>query len=322
MDFQNRLTPTERILDFSEQGWVVWDASPIYGPDGRLHVFFTRWTDHGDSPDAAWVRRGEIAHATAPSIDGPFEVMDVLLRGDGGCAWDASGFINPRVFRWNDRYALYYSACCKGRKDTEAIGLLTADSLDGPWHKVSETEPVIPQSADANAWDSFIVSNPAPIRGTDGRIWVYYKGRRTTDTQIIRRIGVAMASQLEGPYIKYLLNPVLDNAFGQDCEDPCVWWEDNSLHMLLHDMGTFEHGSGILFHSYDGIAWLEPEPGYPSTSQFANVKQRLESPQLLFRDGTPEYLLVNRGGSADDPRFTSFVFNVDRHANKTAGGDA
>ena len=42
MSFADRLEPLNRILDLSDEGWAVWCCSPVYGPDGKVHVFFSR----------------------------------------------------------------------------------------------------------------------------------------------------------------------------------------------------------------------------------------------------------------------------------------
>ncbi|WNH10741.1 hypothetical protein [Thalassobellus suaedae] len=40
-DFEKRLTPVGRALEF--EGYYVWCNSPIQGPDGKTHVFFSRY---------------------------------------------------------------------------------------------------------------------------------------------------------------------------------------------------------------------------------------------------------------------------------------
>jgi hypothetical protein len=95
--FAGRLEPRGRILDFSEQGYVVWDCAPIYGPDGNVHVFFTRVP----GPQEDWFRnfrlKAEIVHAIAPSPEGPYEVQEVVLRGRQTGFRDAYGTVNPRI---------------------------------------------------------------------------------------------------------------------------------------------------------------------------------------------------------------------------------
>ena len=41
-EFSRRLRPVGRILEM--EGWYVWCIAPIEGPNGRAHVFFSRWS--------------------------------------------------------------------------------------------------------------------------------------------------------------------------------------------------------------------------------------------------------------------------------------
>ena len=42
-DFCKRLLPVGRILE--SEGYYVWCCTPIYGEDGKVHVFYSRWPD-------------------------------------------------------------------------------------------------------------------------------------------------------------------------------------------------------------------------------------------------------------------------------------
>jgi hypothetical protein len=40
-DFEKSLSPVGRALEFED--FYVWCNSPIEGPDGKIHIFFSRW---------------------------------------------------------------------------------------------------------------------------------------------------------------------------------------------------------------------------------------------------------------------------------------
>jgi hypothetical protein len=135
---------------------------------------------------------------------------------------------------------------------------------------------------------------------------------------VIRRIGVAISDHLEGPYVKYAGNPILDH-YPKDYEDPFIWYEGGKFRMLMHDISVFEHGSGLYFESFDGLHWSEPGRGYPSVREMTENKEdeRLETPMLLLKDGRPDYLFCNRASRTrvylNDPekaQYTSFLFKV------------
>ena len=59
--FAKRLKPLGRILEL--EGYYVWGTSPIVAPDGKIHVFFSRWD--AKKGMGGWIKGSEIAHGVA-----------------------------------------------------------------------------------------------------------------------------------------------------------------------------------------------------------------------------------------------------------------
>jgi hypothetical protein len=137
--FSKRLRGVGRILELD--GWNVWCCSPIFGPDGKVHVFYARWPGTHDN----WLTHSEIAHAVADRPEGPYTDLGTILKGRGGDHWDADTSHNPTIHRIGNRYALFYIgnnlADAKRRgvhhSGSQRIGLALADSIDGPWQRVN-----------------------------------------------------------------------------------------------------------------------------------------------------------------------------------------
>ena len=55
----SKLRPIGRALE--REGYYVWCNSPIYGPDGTVHVFYSRWT--ATKGMGGWLNGSEIVHA-------------------------------------------------------------------------------------------------------------------------------------------------------------------------------------------------------------------------------------------------------------------
>ena len=110
IDLHDRLKPLGRILNMKQDGWTVWDSFPIYGEDGRIHVFAARWPDN-DTPDKTWfLGSSQIIHAVSPAPEGPYDVVDVVISCDGsGARWNSSRVINPKIYRVADRYCLIFT---------------------------------------------------------------------------------------------------------------------------------------------------------------------------------------------------------------------
>lgn len=106
-----------------------------------------------------------------------------------------------------------------------------------------------------------------------GKYWLYYKSWNTAEYEEAkgkrirgnRKYGLAIADELEGPYVKYQGNPVIDfSAKGehQQLEDSFVWHENGKVKLIARDMGFFSHDVGLYFESKDGIKWGQPKIAY------------------------------------------------------------
>ncbi|MGE4488698.1 MAG: glycoside hydrolase family protein [Kiritimatiellales bacterium] len=291
--FCKSLTPSGRILEC--EGWNTWCCSPIYGDDGHVHVFFSRWRDSFDN----WLRGSEIAHAVADKPDGPYTITGTVLKGRGPGHWDADTIHNPTIHKVGSRYALFYIGNNLAEADknnahhasTQRIGLAVSDSLEGPWTRISDEIPLLDVSPDKKMWDSYLTTNPALLQHPNGQFWLYYKAwDRNNDN--LRKMGFSVADRLEGPYKKFEGNPVIDfSHLHAEVEDAYVWFEKGSFHMIMRDFGVIHRHVGLYFNSDDGIHWSEPQLGYDlSTTYFGGEIERFERPQILMKDGKAEYL--------------------------------
>lgn len=336
-DFCGRLEPCGRILELD--GWTVWGCSPIYGEDGKVHVFYSRWRGSFNN----WIATCEVGHAVADRPEGPYEHADVALAGRGGDAWDSWSIHNPTVQKVGDRYVIFYMASNGSglgisKEDLDGmsweeykpyfrklvaskqIGMAISDSLYGPWERVDE--PLLGPSA-APAWDDLMATNPSLLQMPDGTFRLYYKSmdeQGWKDYHGNRKYGVAMADRLEGPYVKYEGNPIISFAEedrskhlggrkpkkkNTEMEDAYVWHENGVFRMIMRDMGVFNDEYGLFLESADGLDWSSPpEVAFRESSFYFDEELpglpregRLERPQLLMKDGHPEYLFCAwRGG--------------------------
>lgn len=325
--FEKRLRPVGRILE--TEGYDVWGCSPIYAPDGKVHVFYSRWKNEFDH--LGWVAACEVGHAVADSAEGPFTHVDVALKGAGGEAWDSWSIHNPTVHKVGDKYAMFYMGSDGSQLgvtleeimqmdadeympyfhklvESKRVGLALADDLNGPWVRVGEA-PVVDTGPTPN-WDDFCTSNPAFMQHPNGQCWLYYKAWDYDTFNRFngnRKYGIAIADSIEGPYIKYEGNPVIDFS-GIDermqCEDGYFWHEDGEFHVILRDMGFYNHEYGLIMHSKDGIKWENPEISYKDAPTYFDEilpgldrEGRFERPQMLLKNGKPDYLFcAYRGG--------------------------
>ncbi|MGC6423420.1 MAG: glycoside hydrolase family protein [Lentimonas sp.] len=326
-EFSKKLEPVGRILE--DPDYNVWCCSPIYDAQGRVHVFYARWLNVYDH--LGWVCASEVAHAVADSPEGPYVTTGTVLKGEMDSSWDSWSIHNPTVYQVGDKYIMLYMGAT-GRdlevtRDeimqmsqeeylpyfyqltaTKRVGMAIADSLDGPWERVSD-QPMV-ETGPSGAWDDRVTSNPAFIQHEDGRYWLYYKGWDVKTFEAYhgnRRYGIAISDNLTGPYEKYEGNPIVDFSHIDhriQCEDAYVWHEDGQYHMIVRDMGFYNHEYGLILHSDDGIQWGQPEIAFKDAPHYFDEAMpdldrqgRFERPQLLMKDGRPDYLFcAYRGG--------------------------
>ena len=326
-DFCGRLEPLGRILESKD--WRVWGCSPIDGPDGKTHVFFARWPV--ETGHEGWLTHSEVAHAVADRPEGPYRVLGTVLKGRGAGAWDADMIHNPTIHKVGKRYALFYigNSLEQARRmgvspsGAQRIGLALADSLDGPWKRVGDA-PILEVSSDRKQWDSFITVNPALLQHPNGQFWLYYKAWDKYNSGDIRKIGLAIADRIEGPYRRHPKNPLIDfSSRGVWLEDPYLFMESGKYYMISRDHGFFTGKAdnakptpGLLFESDDGVQWPEPLIAFKTAdAYFQEPKKnlprggRFERPQILMRAGRPAYLFVAFVGGKYDTS-SGAVFRV------------
>jgi hypothetical protein len=308
--FAKKLKPVGRALEMD--GYYVWCNSPIEEPDGKIHVFFSRWV--ASKKMGGWINGSEICHAVADTPESEFKFIDVILAPRGPGFWDATTCHNPSIKYVDGKYCLFFMGNNNGKTNTKRIGLATAPSLDGPWTRPDA--PLLLPGAEG-AWDDHCTTNPAFIKHPNGQYWLFYKSWNTkeyeTSTDPLvkgnRKYGLAISDKLEGPYVKYEGNPVIDysgKGNNAQLEDAFVWLDKGKFKMLARDMGVYNHQDGLLIESKTGKKWNEPEIAYFNADHYNIVQSpppkylnkygRFERPQLLFQKGKPTYMFTTSQG--------------------------
>ncbi len=232
-----------RGLGFQE-GVCRRDPSDVIRAGGVYYVWYTRVESTHKPALYPSGYAGEIWFAT--SRDGRLwqEQGRALGRGEPG-EFDSHGVFTPNILVAEGKYYLFYTgvAPTPGRRDGvfennssndfTAIGVAVSDSPDGPFRR-AETNPVLRPDAAAERFDSYRVDDACLIV-RDGRYWLYFKGRSLADGPAGPRrtkMGVAIAENPSGPYIKYPGNPILDSG-----HEVLVWPHRRGVAALVSDTG-------------------------------------------------------------------------------------
>ncbi|WP_298369308.1 glycoside hydrolase family protein [uncultured Lutibacter sp.] len=273
---------------------IVWGCAPIYDEKGKLHVYYSTWAQSEN-----WLTHSSIAHAVADHPEGPYKKLGVILKGRKG-KWDANTIHNPNIQKVDGKYVMLYIGNDTIKQDnwrtraksanTQRVGMAISDSPNGPWKRFDK--PVIEVSKDTMAWDGYCTVNPSFMKHPNGEYWIYYRSwdRRNDDR---RKTGVAISKKLEGPYIKYEGNPIIDfPERGGQTEDPYMFYYKNKFHCLIRDMGNYDWYGGLYLESEDGLHWGAYKRSHYKGSHYFPVdeKARYERVQILWKNDEPEYL--------------------------------
>jgi endonuclease/exonuclease/phosphatase family metal-dependent hydrolase len=312
-------------LAIASPGYHVWGSSPVIGPKGKVHIFASRWAAKG-GVDHSWLSTSEIAHYVADKPAGPFQFVDVALKGTGKDTWDRYAPCNPVAVKVDGKYVLFYIATPGGISEGMAkhtppqrIGMATADSPNGPWTKAGNGGLILSPSTDPAHWTyraSNGVTNPAFVKAPNGKYHLYFKSARS-------RMGLAIADTLEGPYV-HTKDPVTKN--DTVIEDGYAFVQNGRFHLLTTDNhGILERGGGILWSSADGKnfdtrekgfhllpAYLPDSMGYPKgLKRHYGGKPKFERPQILMIDGEPAWIYMPSGQAVFGHRgTTSYVLRI------------
>ena len=101
-------------------------------------------------------------------------------------------------------------------------------------------------SADRAQFDSHLVDDACLIV-RDGKYWLYYKGRQLGKSPAHTQMGLAIADQPEGPYVRYEGNPVIPGN-----HEVMVWPQGAGVAAMIGTTGPNEWVR-LLVYSEDGI---------------------------------------------------------------------
>ena len=333
LDLGGRVQPLPAANRFSLPGHFVWCGAPVKGPDGKYHLFYSRWpVKAGFAP--GWAIHSEIAYAVSDRPAGPYRHVNVALppRGTnpatGRKYWDADVTHNSNAFFHAGKYYLYYMGnhgdgkTYAVHRNHQRIGVAWAENPAGPWTRLDE--PVVTITDDRKSFDSLCVTNPAACLRPDGGVLLIYKAVEYVEGKEMGgkvRYGAALAARPEGPYVKTpgkIFEADKPGNHWMVAEDPFIFHSvryGNRYYAVTRDVvGTFTGAEGgiCLFQSADGLDWKPAARPKVLDSQFllsdgTRSTFKLERPALLIEDGEPTYLFGATDGYLRNGKISSNI---------------
>lgn len=197
-ELQHVAVSSAPIAAFAPQaGFDRHDPSNVIRWNDRFWVYYTHNVDN---------HRAVTIHL-GTSVDGrDWRDLGLTFAGGPDGTWDHSGAIAPYVVVHDGTFHLYYTGFRNGDLATRDLGVATATSPQGPWVR-DPGGPILRRSADPAAWDSGMLGDSNVVQH-HGRWWLYFKSRRTDETNRQTRIGVATADTPTGPFRREDRNPL------------------------------------------------------------------------------------------------------------------
>src|SRR3546814_320865 len=235
--FKQKTAYEMRISDWSSDVCSS-DLSPVIDDEGKVHLFVARWP--GRTVEPGWRSDSEIAHYVGDRPEGPFTFSDVAIAGTGLDTWDRYGAHNPTILRVDDKYVLLYigndNPTRPAHPSNQKIGMAISDTPYGPWKKVNKTGLILAPPENPDYWNHHAgngVNNPTLLKHPHGGYFLYFKSERA-------RMGLAIAENLEGPYVQMPF-PVTSNE--SNIEDGYAFFYEGKFELLTTDnQGVIEAG--------------------------------------------------------------------------------
>jgi hypothetical protein len=260
--------PQNGLEDSTIKQWCYWDGQIIKGPEGKYHMFASRWDQ--SRGHSGWGGSAAV-HAVSDKPTGPYL--------DKGLAWpdnqNGKGHNVTALVLPDHSYAVVVS-------ETRPGDVFVSKSLDGPWKQLGSIQ------VDANGFEA-----------RDGRMSnVSMMVRPDGGFEIVARSGAIMIGKngILGPY-KLQGRSIYSNMSGlptRNLEDPVIWYSGGMYHIVVN---CWSERKAFHLTSPDGIAdWTNRGLAYDPTTDFirytdgtVNHWDKIERPGVFLENGHVAY---------------------------------
>ena len=225
----------------AEAGVMRRDPSDVIKVDGLYYVWYSKGKISPGYDATVWYATSEDGHKWT-------EKGMALAKGAKG-TWEGASVFTPNILVAEGKYWLFYTGTSrefkKGFNPDSKIGIAVSDSPTGPWERLA-TNPALTNSDNPEQFDSQLVDDACLIT-REGKYWFYYKGRQMGKGPGHTQMGVAIADQPQGPYVKHESNPVIPGN-----HEVLVWPQGRGVAAMIGTTGPKDIIKSVLY-AEDGI---------------------------------------------------------------------
>jgi len=260
--------PENGLEDATIKQWCYWDGQIIKGPDGKYHMFASRW-------DQARGHRGWFGslavHAISDKAIGPYKDTGLAYPDNQG----GKGHNVTALILADKRYAIVVS-------ETRPGDVFVSGSLNGPWEQLGS----IKVDLDGFTPRDGRMSNLSVLLRPDGKFEIVPRSGMIW----ISTDGILGPYKIQGPSI-YTGMPDLPT---RNLEDPVIWYSGGLYHIVVN---CWSERKAFHLTSPDGIAnWTNRGLAYDPTRDFIRYKDgtvnhwdKIERPGVLIENGHVAY---------------------------------
>ncbi|HLP01699.1 MAG TPA: glycoside hydrolase family protein [Opitutaceae bacterium] len=249
------------LEDKANKSWSYWDGKILKGPDGRYHLFASRWPEK----DSHWAWGSSVAiHAVSNNVLGPYTDLGPLFADHDGKGHNVTALQLP-----DGRYAVLLS-------ETRPGDVYIASSLDGPWEYHGSIQ------YDREGFTDRSPSNWSIVARPEGGFL------------IVTRHGLILLSTggIMGPY-KVQGKTIYPDLPGLDldtAEDPVIWYSGGRYHIVVNWWNArkayhLTSTDGIHDWKLVGLAYDPQRDFIRYTDGTVNRWTKLERPGVVVEDG-------------------------------------
>jgi hypothetical protein len=258
--------PKNGLEDSTMKKWNYWDGQIIKGPDGKYHMFASRWDQahgHGGWSDSCAV------YAVSDNLIGPYVDKGLCWPDNqGGKGHNVTALVLP-----DGRYAIVIS-------ETRPGTVFVSKSFDGPWEQLG-----LIQLATSEFSNLGRMSNTSVMVRPDGSF------------EIVPRSGAILISTngVLGPYVVQgpSVYPGIEGLPKHDLnnlEDPVVWFSGGLYHIVVNNWSDrkayhLTSADGINGWTYRGLAYDPRTDFVRYTDGTVNHWNKMERPGVFIENG-------------------------------------
>jgi hypothetical protein len=248
--------PKNGLENETMKHWNYWDGQIIKAPDGKYHMFASRWAQARGHD--GWFG-SQAVHAVSDNLIGPYVDKGLCWSNDaGGRGHNVGALTLP-----DGSYAVYVS-------ETRPCEIYTSKSLDGPWeHLGTVTVEGEPRWHASNVSIMFRPDGKFEFAERDGRIFISDKG-----------ILGPYTAQGGSVYPKGIPN----------LEDPRIWYSGGLYHIIVNSWSTREayhltSADGIHDWTNCGVAYDPRKDIVRYTDGTVDHWNKAERPSVYIENG-------------------------------------